>query len=213
VKTKQSRSKHIPQNPTPTLKQKIAIFGGSFDPIHCGHIEIAKQARTVANLDEIIFLPCRRSPHKPQNPIANTKHRVEMIKIATRTMSWAEVSSWEINRVPPSYSWMAAEYFHDTFPQADLYWILGNDQWEKIHTWYKPARLAEALTFIVFPRDTKPVKKNGFRSLFINASHPASSSEARDCLGKCKTTGKLLTRGVSSYIEEQQIYAPKALAR
>ena len=212
VKTKQSCSSHIPKTPQTPLKQKIAFFGGSFDPIHRGHIEIAKQARNAANLDEVIFLPCRRSPHKPQNPIADAKHRVEMIKIATKTMHWAEVSGWEINRVPPSYSWMAAEHFHDTFPQADLYWILGNDQWEKLHTWYKPSRLAELLTFIVFPRNRKPVRKPGFRSLFINTSHPASSSEARDRLGKCKTTGNLLTRGVSSYIEEQQIYAPKALA-
>lgn len=212
MKTKQSSSKNIPQPPTPNLKQKIAIFGGSFDPIHCGHLEIARQARNIARLDEVIFLPCRRSPHKSQNPIANAGHRVEMIKIATRTMSWAEVSSWEINRVPPSYSWMAAEHFHDSFPQAELFWILGNDQWEKLHTWYKPARMAELMTFIVFPRDRKPVAKNGFRSLFINATHPASSSEARNRLSEGKTTGNLLTRGVSSYISEQQIYEPKALA-
>ena len=212
MKTKQSSAKKIPHTPHPTLKQKIAIFGGSFDPIHCGHLEIARQARNIAKLDEVIFLPCRRSPHKSQNPIANAAHRAEMIKIATRTMSWAEVSSWEINRVPPSYSWMAAEHFHDSFPQAELFWILGNDQWEKLHTWYKPARMAELMTFIVFPRGSKPVAKNGFRSLFINATHPASSSEARNRLGKGKTTGNLLTRGVSSYIAEQQIYEPKALA-
>ncbi len=107
---------------------------------------------------------------------------------------------------------MAAEHFHDTFPQAELYWILGNDQWEKIHTWYKPSRLAELLTFVVFPRNRKPVKKNGIRSLFINCSHPASSSEARDRLGKHDATDNLLTRGVASYIEEKQLYAPKALA-
>ncbi|MCH2060065.1 MAG: nicotinate (nicotinamide) nucleotide adenylyltransferase [Verrucomicrobiales bacterium] len=194
------------------MKQKIAIFGGSFDPIHCGHIEIAKQARNTAKLDKVIFLPCRRSPHKHQSPVANAKHRLEMIKLATKTMGWAEVSTWEINRVPPSYSWMAAEHFHDTFPQAELFWILGNDQWEKLHTWYKPSRLAELLTFIVFPRGKKPTKKNGFSSIFINTTHPASSTEARTRLERHESTDKLLTRRVSSYIEEQKIYPPQALA-
>ena len=197
---------------TPTLKQKIAIFGGSFDPIHCGHVEIAKQARNIAKLDKVIFLPCRRSPHKNQSPIANTTQRVEMAKLATGTISWAEVSTWEINRVPPSYSWMAAEHFHETFPQAELFWILGNDQWEKLHTWYKPSRLAELMTFIVFPRKGKPLAKKGFRSLFINVSHPASSTEARIRIGKQQPTDKLLTRKVSTYIKEQQIYSSKKLS-
>lgn len=174
---------------------------------------MAIQARKVADLDEIIFLPCRRSPHKPENPLAHARHRVEMIRIATKPMSWAEVSCWEINRVPPSYSWMAAEHFHDTFPQADLFWIIGNDQWDAIHTWYKPARLAELLTFIVFPRGKQPVEKNGFRTLFINTSHPASSSETRDRLTRCKSTSNLLARNVAAYIAEHQIYAPELLTQ
>ena len=197
---------------TPTLKQKIAIFGGSFDPIHCGHVEIAKQARNIAKLDKVIFLPCRRSPHKNQSPIANPTQRVEMAKLATGSISWAEVSTWEISRVPPSYSWMAAEHFHDTFPQAELFWILGNDQWEKLHTWYKPSRLAELMTFIVFPRKGKPLAKKGFRNLFINVSHPASSTEARTRIEKQEPTDKLLTRKVSAYIKEKKIYSSKELA-
>lgn len=136
-----------------------------------------------------------------------------MIRIATKAISWAEVCSWEITRTPPSYSWMAAEHFHDAFPQADLFWILGNDQWDTIHTWHKPTRLAELLTFIVFPRGKKPIKKTGFRSLFINASHPASSSESRDRLTRCKSTSNLLTRDVAAYADEHQIYTPKLLAQ
>ncbi len=174
---------------------------------------MAIQARTAAHLDEVIFLPCRRSPHKPESPLANADQRIEMIRLATKTISWTEVSCWEINRIPPSYSWTAAEHFHDSLPQAELFWILGNDQWDAIHTWHKPTRLAELLTFIVFPRGKKPIKKNGFRSLFINATHPASSSETRDRLTRHKSTSSLLARDVAAYAEEHQIYAPKLLAQ
>jgi len=191
------------------MKHNIAIFGGSFDPIHQGHVEMAKQSRVIANLTRVIFLPCNQSPHKPSPPVASSKDRAEMIQIALRGMSWATPSLWECHRQPPSYSWMAAEHFHSVLPSSELFWILGEDQWNSIHTWSNPTRLAELLTFIVFPRGKELVEKSGFRSLFIKASHQASSSKTRHFLANNKPTKDLLNKDVAAYIQAHQIYAPK----
>ena len=72
---------------------KIAILGGSFDPVHKGHIQIAKQAKSDLDLDKVILLPCQRSPHKDNNTIANERQRVEMLSLASNQHDWIEVSS------------------------------------------------------------------------------------------------------------------------
>lgn len=188
------------------MKQKLAIFGGTFDPVHLGHIEMAKQARRLAYLDGVVFLPCRASPHKMKAPGASPTQRLDMIKIATKSMRWIEVSRWEIDRMPPSYSWMAAEHFTQVFPNAELFWILGDDQWEKIHTWSKPGKLAELLTFIVIRRGKRPMKKAGYRCQIVDLSNSGSSTEARRRIAGGKDTGGLLDRDVAGYIAKNGLY-------
>ncbi|MDB4719225.1 adenylyltransferase/cytidyltransferase family protein, partial [Akkermansiaceae bacterium] len=75
-----------------TLVPKIAFFGGTFDPIHQGHLEIAQKAVDKLGLERVIFFPCRRSPHKPDAPQAKDIDRLEMLKLAIENSPWAEVS-------------------------------------------------------------------------------------------------------------------------
>ena len=189
------------------LKQRIAIFGGTFDPIHLGHVELAVHAKNAAELDQVIFLPCLQSPHKKEAPLAAPDQRVKMIRKAIAEFEWISVSRWELDRPPPSYSWLAAEHFSGNSPDTELFWMLGDDQWDQIHTWSKPARIAEILTFIVFPRYNSPRPKHGYRSLFIDLHHNASSTKARELLAKGNPTQDLLDPRVAEYIARNGIYS------
>ena len=190
------------------MQQRIAIFGGSFDPVHLGHIGMAEEAHRREQLDRVIFLPCLRSPHKPDRPGATPEQRAAMIEIAVRELPWAEVSRWEIERSPPSYSWMAAEHFHSAFPEAELYWIMGNDQWRVLERWARPDRLATLLTFIVFTRGEQPSEKAGFHWSAVDHRHPASSTEIRERVAREEDCSDMLDPGVAAYIAEHGLYSP-----
>lgn len=189
------------------VKSKIAIFGGSFDPIHLGHVGLATESKTLIGLDKIILLPCLKSPHKTYAPSASPEQRLEMLKLATQEHEWIDVSRWEIDQPSSSYSWMAAEHFKDKFPEAEIFWIIGNDQWQKIETWAEPEKLAKILTFIVFPReDETPTLKANFRSVFIDYHHEASSTAIRKKLTGNPSSSSLLNPQVKEFIDENRIY-------
>ena len=189
------------------VKSKIAIFGGSFDPIHLGHVGLATESKKLIGLDKIILLPCLKSPHKTNAPSASPEQRLEMLKLATQEHEWIDVSRWEIDQPSSSYSWMAAEHFKDKFPETEIFWIIGNDQWQKIETWAEPEKLAKILTFIVFPReDETPTLKANFRSVFIDYHHEASSTAIRKKLTINPSSSSLLNPQVKEFIDENRIY-------
>lgn len=183
---------------------RIGLFGGSFDPIHMGHIALAAEAREKAELGQVIFIPCARSPHKDQPTVASDKQRVAMILEAIDDLDWAQTSTVEMDRSSPSYSWETAEYFAAEHPEADLYWILGTDQWEKIETWSRPGILCDLLTFIVANRDDTPVRiRADWSQMALPFDHPASSTAIRSGAGQ----PDWLHPAVSEYIAEHGIYS------
>jgi nicotinate-nucleotide adenylyltransferase len=187
--------------------ERVALFGGSFDPVHRGHLFLAEQAVEACSLDRVVFLPCWKSPHKAGREISDSGDRVAMLEIATEGIDWAEVSRWEVEREEPSYSWMTAEYFaKELEDDAELFWIVGTDQWEVIETWAKPEVLARLLTFVVFPRGGVAEPKEGFRMVLVDASFDASSTEVRRRVGAGESCGELLEPGVEELIEERGLY-------
>ena len=172
----------------PEQKERIALFGGTFDPVHEGHIEVARRAVETLGLERVIFLPCRQSPHKSAAAGASEEERLEMLKLATRELDWAEVSDWEYHQPTPSFSWRTAEAFQDRFADSQLYWLMGRDQWEVLHTWNRFEYLAELVDFIVHARDGEGDAEGAAvhpaaRVAFVAGDHPASSSEIRRRLG------------------------------
>ncbi len=189
------------------VKSKIAIFGGSFDPVHLGHVDLAAESKSAIGLDKIIFLPCLKSPHKTNIPSASPDQRLEMLKIATQEHEWIDVSRWEIDRPSPSYSWLAAEHFINEFPGSEMFWIIGNDQWQKIETWAEPERLSENLTFVVFPREGQtPESKNNFKSIVIDFRHEASSTSIREHIATDQLASSLLNPQVKEFINQNRLY-------
>ena len=187
--------------------QKVALFGGSFDLVHRGHLFIAERGVEEIGLDRVIFIPCWKSPHKSGKDISESKDRVAMLEIATEGYDWAEVSDWEVSREEASYSWKTAQHFAEELGEGtELFWIVGTDQWEVIEKWARPEVLAELVTFIVFPRGGVADKKDGFRMVTVDASFDASSTEVRRRVRAGEAVGELVEPGVEEYIEERGLY-------
>lgn len=163
---------------------KTCLFGGSFDPVHAGHLMIATAAQQLCGLDELVFLPAACSPFKQgQKTCFSDAERLHMLRLATADMPWATVSELDLQLPPPSWSWRIAEHWHQQHPKTELYWLMGTDQWEQLHRWARYDYLCELLHFIVYHRGEAPQLRPGVRSSFIcTGMHPASSSAIRKAL-------------------------------
>jgi len=190
-----------------TSDRKIGLFGGTFDPVHLGHLEIASRAVDALGLDEVRFLPCRLSPHKTgAAPPAGGGDRVAMLRLATRGLPWAVVDDFELRTPPPSYSVLTAGEMRRRFPDARLFWILGRDQWEALPRWRNPARLAELVEFIVFARDGEPQPRPGWRMHRVAGDHPASATAIREAVARGQAPPDWLPAGVADYIAQHRLY-------
>lgn len=164
-----------------TANKRVAIFGGSFDPVHLGHLGMLQSAMKEAALDEVIMMPCFVSPFK-EGTEATGEQRVRMIELAISDLDLegVSVSRYEIEREGPSYSWETATEFAKTFPGTDWYWILGTDQWNSIDLWARPDLLQSLLRFLVVTRSRDSVMdREGWQFFPVSFSHPASSTLIR----------------------------------
>ncbi len=162
---------------------KTCLFGGSFDPVHAGHLAIARAAIAAADLNRVLFLPAACSPFKTgSRHYYSDEQRLAMLRLATADIPQAEVSELDLQLPPPSWSWRVVEACRDLYPEDELYWLMGTDQWEQLHRWARYDYLCDNLTFIVYHRETPPSPREGVRSIFITGNHPASSSAIRKAL-------------------------------
>jgi nicotinate-nucleotide adenylyltransferase len=190
------------------MKRKIALFGGTFDPVHLGHLHLAGLARESLTLDEIRFLPCRISPHKENSKPASSNDRLTMLRLATADLPWAVVDDFELTRDGPSYSYQTAEAMAAQFPEAQLYWIMGGDQWASLPRWKSPERLAKCVEFIVLARGQRLVSRAGYRLHIVHGEHPASATAIRHQLSQGAVGHPYLPESVSRWIVEKQLYFP-----
>lgn len=187
-------------------EERIALYGGSFDPIHDGHILIAKEAQKKLSLDKVIFIPAKKSPLKKRS-LTEGSNRLDMLNLATENETWVEISDWELKQSHPSYSWKTAEHFAQTLGKnTTLFWILGDDQWNSLPKWAEPEKLAHSLKFIVFPRDGhSPLDHKDFVSHRVEISHPASSTEIRNKIQRGERP-IYLSESVMQYIIKNKLY-------
>lgn len=186
---------------------KTCLFGGSFDPVHTGHLAIATAAQRECGLDEVVFLPAACSPFKQgQSTYFTDTQRLEMLQLATRELPWASVSELDLQLPPPSWSWRIAELWHTRHPETGLFWLMGTDQWEQLHRWARFDYLCKLLHFIVYHRDTPPAPRPGVRSTFIcTGLHPASATGIRHALRhRMPLPADWLHPDVSAYISTLQ---------
>lgn len=185
---------------------RIAIFGGTFDPIHLGHIAMAELAKEACRLDLVHYIPCNLSPHKVERDPIPAKYRLEMLKLATHEQDWAVVNDIETRREGPSYSWMTAEAMREAMDDCRLFWIMGSDQWMALERWNQPQRLAEIVEFIVFHREEEPKTREGYKLWPMPAIHPANATEIRMKIANGAKEHTWLDPDVSEYILSNNLY-------
>ncbi|MFQ5945620.1 MAG: nicotinate-nucleotide adenylyltransferase [Anaerolineae bacterium] len=128
-------------------------MGGTFDPIHYGHLAAAEEARAVAGLDEVVFLVAGVPPHKPDEPMAPAEDRLNMVERAIASNSSFVASRIELDRTGPSFTSDSLEALAaDLGSETDLYLIMGMDSLAEIGTWHRPDRLIELARLVVVRR-------------------------------------------------------------
>ena len=189
--------------------QRIALFGGSFDPVHTAHVAVARAAKTQAALDKVVFLPAAQSPLKKWGPIASGALRTEMLRAALAgDHSWAEVSDWELRRPSPGYSWQSATHFASQGePGTEWFWLMGADQWAQLERWQRWETLAGLVTFLVFTRDgIAPKPKAGVKSIFLEGAFQGSSTTVRAALGAQEDWQTWVDPRVATVIRREKLY-------
>lgn len=120
---------------------RIALFGGSFDPIHHGHLIIARAIAEHFGIDQVVLLPSRNPPHKPNVRLAHPDHRLAMVRLATAGDRLFACSDHDLTCAGPSYTAHTVAYFHQAHPADELFWIIGADSLCELHTWYQPTEI------------------------------------------------------------------------
>ena len=212
---------------------RLGLFGGTFDPVHCGHLRSAEEVREAFALDEVRFVPCGVPPHRSGTPGAASHHRLEMVRLAVADRPGLGVSGIEVARPGASYSIDTVRHFLATLVRGDdLYTILGLDAFLLIGSW-KDWRELLALTHVIvtsrpgfgdeLPYEKIPVVvreafcydpvRSGFRNEFGKeilfkrlTDVSVSASAIRELLGKGKSIHDLVPSEVQRYVEDQHLY-------
>lgn len=131
---------------------RLGIYGGTFDPVHYGHLLLAECCREQQRLDRVWFLPAAVPPHKQTAVISSAEHRVEMLLLATAGNSAFEVSRYETERGDVNYTVDTLAHFHSQNPNRELFFLLGGDSLADLPTWREPGKICELATLIVVRR-------------------------------------------------------------
>ncbi len=130
---------------------KIGIFGGTFDPVHNGHMVIAKQSKALLGLDQMIFVPAGRPPHKEGGGFVCKTHRLNMLHLVADEWGFL-ISSYELDKDSTSYTYQTLEFFAEKYPDAELIFLVGADSLDYMALWAEPERIFHLCTVAVAPR-------------------------------------------------------------
>ena len=143
------------------VSMKIGMMGGTFDPIHNGHLHLAQTALTQFDLDQIWFMPNGMPPHKKQSSIESDIHeRIAMTQIAIKANKQFYLQEYEAKREKVSYSYKTMEHFRKMYPDDEFYFIIGADSLFSIETWKHPERLFKACIILAACRDEAATKES-----------------------------------------------------
>ena len=147
------------------MRRRIGIFGGTFNPIHVGHIKMAEAAKKEYRLSRVYFIPCGIPPHKPKDKLLSAKLRYKLVKEAIKGKKYFKVLDIEINKRKPCYTIDTIRRLADLPVRRDMFFLIGADEFEKLHSWKKPNELAKLVTFLVLPRRKRKIKEPRVKNL------------------------------------------------
>jgi nicotinate-nucleotide adenylyltransferase len=136
---------------------RVGIFGGTFDPVHTGHLILAEQCREQGRLDEVWFVPAPRPPHKDEPALTRFEQRVEMLALALAGNPAFRIDELEKERSGPSYTVETLAELHRRHPANEFFLLVGSDTLHDLPHWYEPIRLLELAGLLVMARPNNPV--------------------------------------------------------
>lgn len=197
---------------------KIGVLGGTFDPVHIGHLEIAGEARRTLNLQEVVLVPAGQPPFKPNRLITPSEQRLKMLYLAVANTPELKVSTIEIERPGPSYTADTLAELKGRYGVDDeLFFILGWDSLEQLPEWYQPSRIIELCRLVAVPRPERSrpsleeleARVPGISKRVVFLEKPEidiSSSQIRELAARGKTIEHLVPGPVAQYIREHKLY-------
>jgi nicotinate-nucleotide adenylyltransferase len=188
---------------------KIGIYGGSFDPVHAGHLLVAQAAVEELGLDRIFFVPVAQSPFKPENQLAPAEIRLRLLRLALAGKTDCEIDDQEIKRGGVSYTVDTLRDYAKRFPAAKLFYLIGADNAAKLNDWREAGELAKLAEFVAMPRPggATPVFPAPFRGRTLKGfPFGVSSSEIRARVKAGLTIENLVPPAVAEAIREAKIY-------
>ena len=199
---------------------RIGLFGGTFDPIHLGHLILAERCREEANLDEVWFLPSYAPPHKSDRTITRFEHRCEMVALATTGQAAFRVERIEKELPPPSFTSETLAELKARNPEHEFSLLIGGDSLRDLPTWHQPQKvvaLAEivavgrpgvaAMTAVELAQQLDLPSEEVRLTLVECPQVEIASREIRARFRDGKTIRFLVTRSVEEYIRERKLYA------
>jgi len=190
---------------------KIGFLGGSFDPVHFGHLLAAQDAFEQHRLDRLVIVPAAQAPLKPSESQSSAEDRLAMVRAATEWDTRFEVSDFELRKGGVSYTIDSARHFRSLYPKDDLFWVIGGDQLPQLHLWKDIGELAKIVEFIFLERPGYPVKAAptipGLRLHRCDGHLLAiSSTELRDRTRRSLSLDYFIPHKAIVYIRDKGLY-------
>ncbi|MEN1762051.1 nicotinate-nucleotide adenylyltransferase [Anoxynatronum sibiricum] len=201
-----------------SVLKRIGILGGTFDPVHLGHLTLAQAALEECNLDIVYFVPAGEPPHKRGQLISPAEHRQRMVELAIQGQPFFKLCNFEIMRRKPSYTVHLMHHMQHNFPGSELFFILGADSLLEVESWYQFEELFQLSKFIVVKRqkntDAELLNKIAFFQSEFHASiqliqavrMDVSSSEVRSRTADGQSILSMIPETVQRYIRQHRLY-------
>jgi nicotinate-nucleotide adenylyltransferase len=188
---------------------KTGIFGGSFNPIHNGHISLARQLKEKAGLDEVWLMVSPQNPMKRQADLLSDEARLQMARLALEHETGIIACDYEMHLPKPSYTWLTLQALSRDYPDRQFVLMIGGDNWSIFHRWFHADDILQNYQVVVYPRrDEQPVEKSLPVGVTIVEAEllDVSSTEIRQRIREGRSIRKLVPPSVAAFIKQEGYY-------
>lgn len=191
------------------MTSAIGIFGGSFNPVHNGHIELARRLLTLAGLDEVWFVVSPQNPFKRNEKLLDDALRLEMVRLALADEPRMAASDCEFRLPRPSYMWHTLQSLAKNYPDREFVLLIGADNWARFDQWYAAREIIANHRIVVYPREGTPLNPASFPpnvTLTDTGLVPGSSTEVRRRIACGQSIDDLVPPVVADFIRKNKLY-------
>ena len=179
---------------------KTGIFGGSFNPIHNGHVSLARQLKEKAGLDEVWLMVSPQNPLKQDSDLVDDEKRMQMVRLALEGEESLIASDYELHLPKPSYTWNTLQALSKDYPEREFVLMIGGDNWALFDRWYHAEDIKQNYQIVVYPRKGAEGGIEGLELIDI------SSTEIRQRIKEGKGIRRMVPKAVADYIRKEGLY-------